>query len=367
VRSPIDDVIEVFERWLILKDRTSVYAVLGAVAANLLPGGDPVWLGIIGPPSSGKTEMLVSLSRLPFVVHGSALTPASFLSATPKKDQDKEATGGLLRQIGAFGIIVLKDFTTMLSLRPEANAEVFAVLREVFDGRYTRHVATDGGRTLSWQGKAGLVFAATNDFDRHHAAITAMGDRSLLIRLAPLKDQYKRALEHTGEATQQMRNELAGAVARLFEAVKNNKPRRLILKEEERIGRLVELAVLLRATVDRDRYTREIQVVHGAEGTARLFLCLERLLAGLDTLGVDRETALMVVERVAMDSVPPIRRRAYEYLTGVALQVETADVAVWLGRRTNTVRRHLEDLAAYGLIKLVPGGNGEADQWEALV
>jgi hypothetical protein len=220
VRSPIDDVIEVFERWLILKDRTSVYAVLGAVAANLLPGGDPVWLGIIGPPSSGKTEMLVSLSRLPFVVHGSALTPASFLSATPKKDQDKEATGGLLRQIGAFGIIVLKDFTTMLSLRPEANAEVFAVLREVFDGRYTRHVATDGGRTLSWQGKAGLVFAATNDFDRHHAAITAMGDRSLLIRLAPLKDQYKRALEHTGEATQQMRNELAGAVARLFEAVK---------------------------------------------------------------------------------------------------------------------------------------------------
>ena len=28
----------------------------------------------------------------------------------------------------------------MLSLRPEANAEVFAVLREVFDGRYTRHV-----------------------------------------------------------------------------------------------------------------------------------------------------------------------------------------------------------------------------------
>ena len=34
---PIDEVIEVFERWLILKDRTPIYAVLGAVAANLLP------------------------------------------------------------------------------------------------------------------------------------------------------------------------------------------------------------------------------------------------------------------------------------------------------------------------------------------
>ena len=59
-RRPIDEVIEVFERWLILKDPTPLYAVLGAVAANLLPG-DPVWLGLIAPPSSAKTEILNSL------------------------------------------------------------------------------------------------------------------------------------------------------------------------------------------------------------------------------------------------------------------------------------------------------------------
>jgi hypothetical protein len=43
---PIDEVIEVFERWLILKDRTPLYVVFGAVAANRLEG-DPVWLGLI--------------------------------------------------------------------------------------------------------------------------------------------------------------------------------------------------------------------------------------------------------------------------------------------------------------------------------
>ena len=158
-----------FERWLILKDRTPIYAVLGTVAANLLPGGDPVWLGLIAPPSSAKTEILNSLSKLPKVVQVSSLSPASFLSATSKKDQDEESTGGLLSQIGEFGIIVLKDFTTMLSLRPEVNAEVLAALREVFDGRYTRHVGTDGGRTMTWNGKVGLIFASTEAFDRHHA------------------------------------------------------------------------------------------------------------------------------------------------------------------------------------------------------
>jgi hypothetical protein len=43
---PIERVFEIFERWLILPSRTPVYAVLGTVAANLLPG-DPVWLGLV--------------------------------------------------------------------------------------------------------------------------------------------------------------------------------------------------------------------------------------------------------------------------------------------------------------------------------
>src|SRR5262245_4083348 len=65
--APIDEVIEVFERWLILKDPTPLYAVFGAIAANRLEG-DPVWLGLIAPPSSAKTEILNSLSGLPNVV-----------------------------------------------------------------------------------------------------------------------------------------------------------------------------------------------------------------------------------------------------------------------------------------------------------
>ena len=85
-RRPIDEVIEVFGRWLILKDPMPLYAVFGAVAANLVPG-DPVWLGLIAPPSSAKTEILISLSGLPYVVPVSSLSPASFLSATSKKDK----------------------------------------------------------------------------------------------------------------------------------------------------------------------------------------------------------------------------------------------------------------------------------------
>jgi hypothetical protein len=49
----IAQTLDVFQRWLIRPDPTPIYAILGAIAANLLPG-DPVWLALIAPPSSAK-------------------------------------------------------------------------------------------------------------------------------------------------------------------------------------------------------------------------------------------------------------------------------------------------------------------------
>ena len=100
-------------------------------------------------------------------------------------------------------------------------------------------------------------------------------------------------------------------------------------------------------------------------------LCLERLLAGLGALGLERKRAFAVVKTVAMDSVPPLRRQTYEYLCankdrfGDLMKMETPDIAEELGLPTNTVRRALEDLAAYHLVKRVKGGKGKADAWIA--
>jgi hypothetical protein len=259
----INETLAVFERWLILPNKTPVYAVLGTVAANLLPG-DPVWLGVIGPPSSAKTEILNSISMLPNVVQAATLTPAGLLSGTSKKQYDKEAKGGLLRQIGDFGIIALKDFGSVLSMRPDAKAEILAALREIYDGAWTRHLGTDGGRTLSWSGKIALLFAATGVIDAHYGVIGAMGDRFLLSRLAPVeKGQFSRALQHMGAGTIRMRKELAEAVARLF-AGRRPEPRPISQEEINRIDRIIMLVVRLRGAIERDRYSRDVEAIYGA-------------------------------------------------------------------------------------------------------
>ena len=148
-----------FEDRLYLPDPGIVVVSLGAVAANHLPG-DPVWLIVVGPPSSGKTEVLIAIAALPDVHRASTLTEAALLSGTPSKERAKGASGGLLHEIGEFGLIVCKDLTSILSMRHDTQAEVLGALREVYDGQYTRQVGTEGGRMLAGRARPGCSPAA---------------------------------------------------------------------------------------------------------------------------------------------------------------------------------------------------------------
>ncbi len=357
-----DDVVDVFKRWLYLPDDTPIYATYATIAAHELPG-DPVWLGLVAPPSGSKTETLNATSRLPNIYPAATITPAALLSGTSKRDKVAGAKGGLLRQIGESGIIVAKDFGSVLSMRPDAKAEILAALRELYDGSWTRHVGTDGGQSLTWQGKLGFLFGVTPALDSHHSVMSSMGERFLLCRLAPAgREQAERALDHSGKQTRIMRDEMAEIVAALFSG-KRGEPQPLAAEERAELVSLASLAVRLRSTVERDRQSREIESVHGAEGPARMVLTLERLLAGLDVLGCERRKALDVVRRVALDSVPPLRRRAFEWLRDRTTPAETKTVAEALGLPTNTVRRVLEDLAAYQLVSRHGQGVGQADLW----
>ena len=74
-----------------------------------------------------------------------------------------------------------------------------------------------------------------------------------------------------------------------------------------------------------------------------------------------------VVEAVALDSVPPARRHADEYLHNSTAATETTSkIAAALGLPTVTVRRTLEELVAYGLVKRTSQGQGNPDLWSIM-
>ena len=365
-RTCLDDVVAVFRRYLHLPDPCAVFAVLGAYAANRMEG-DPVWILIIGPASGGKTEVLLALLRLPDVRLVGTLTEPSLLSGVSKRDKVVGAKGGFLHEIGAFGIIVLKDFTSVLSMHRDARAAVLGALRECYDGSYSRGVGTDGGKLLSWTGKLGLVAGCTPSIDSHHAVISTMGERFVFLRLPPVDPvaQGMRALDRLGgEGEGQMRRELGEAVLSLFAGIEIPKTcPSLDIEAKRRLVALASLAVRCRSAVERDSFRREISLVPEPEAPARLVLILVRLLLGMKVVGVSDDDAWRVISKCALDSMPQLRRDVFELLRRHPEPLSTSRIAERTGYPAVTVRRACEDLTAHGVVVREVGGSGKTDQW----
>ena len=356
----LDETRATFRRWLHLPDTGVLDIVLGAVAANRVEG-DPVWLLLVGPPGGGKSEILNAIVGLEETFATATLTEAALLSGTPKREKAPDAKGGLLRAIGERGIIVCKDFGSVLNMNRDARAAVLAALREVFDGSWTRHVGTDGGRTLAWSGKVGFIGGCTPTIDRHHAVMGAMGERFTLYRLPPADPdaQARQALRHAGRE-KQMRRELAKAAAAVVEAL--DAPRERSEEETDRLVALATFVVRARSTVERDGHTREIELVSDPEAPTRLVIMLDRLLAGLDAIGCDRAEALALVTKAALDSIPALRLAVIATLDAED-DLDTNAIAEAVRHPATTTRRTLEDLVAHGLVLCRRQGEGKAHRW----
>ena len=359
-RQRLDALVEKFQQYLHLPDPGSLLITLGTIAANRLEG-PPVWLLIVGASSSGKTEILNPISALPDVYEAGNITEAGLLSGTPKKDCVEGATGGLLRQVGDRGIICCKDFTTVLSARLEQRASLLAAFREMYDGSWTRSLGTDGGTTLKWTGKVGLVGGVTPVIDKHHGFMNVMGERFVLWRVPEFDEisQGEVALDHAGSLNQ-MQGDLKESVLRFFRDIPHDET----LGEGPQVsksqrGFLISLAVVIthgRSTVIRDNYSREIELIVGPEGPGRVIKVLDRLRAGLQTIGLEPDETLPLLRHVAFSCMPVARSGVLRFMA--SSPNEACQTKALAGPAAippnNVLRRHLEDLDSSGLLRREP-------------
>ncbi len=75
----LQKVIETFREFIVWPEYDVIPIVLGSFIANL-GKGDAVYLLIVGPPASGKTEFIRSLGSHKSMYELSKLTPRTFIS-----------------------------------------------------------------------------------------------------------------------------------------------------------------------------------------------------------------------------------------------------------------------------------------------
>ena len=182
-------------------------------------------------------------------------------------------------------------------------------MREIHDGRWVRNVGSDGGQTLSWEGRIIVVGACTTAWDQAHKVIASMGDRFVLIGSNSSVGRIAagtRAIRNTGREAA-MRKEMAETVAGLIDNL-NPDPRDLSLQddEEDRILRAADIVTLARTGVETD-YRGDVIDAHAPEMPTRFAKQLTQIMRGAMAIGMPRNEALVLALRCARNSVPQLR------------------------------------------------------------
>jgi hypothetical protein len=387
-KTPLSYVVSVFQDHLFMPDPLPLYSVLGMIAANLIEG-DPIWLMLVGSSSSGKTELIWSTRKLPYVFPRDDLSKPGILSMAKPKERSRHSKGGLLMSIGMdkLGILLLEDFTVgVLSKRPQEMDELLGILRSLSKGSHSREGGTDH---IEWSGKFAMLTACTPNIDSYHVPLALMGNRFVFVRM-PKTDGEKEAekvLSRTHSRVKpsadaespedaepevlEMREHLADTVRDFFndhvdpghvqaqvrgsgneDGLSILKRMQISAKSTKHIIDIAALAVKCRSPVERNQYNREVENPPYEEGVPRMAGWLGQLYLGLKAIHLeDQEERWRVLTRVAIDSMPLIRRRALVAMSESEQPLALDQLCRLTGVGVKSMERTMWELQHFGIVQ----------------
>lgn len=333
---------EAVAKWLHL-DCDVVDLALATVLANKALG-DPVWILLVAPPSSGKTEIIRGLDKCPTVYPISAVTAHTFVSGWKDEGTDQEPS--LLKRLHEGDTLAIKDFGSLLSLHPNTKAEVFHQLREIYDGQYHKEFGT--GKGVHWEGRLGLIAGVTQAIEKEHTGLGELGERFLWYRL-DTTDQDAVAMQALADSGKedQMRQEIAAMFLHVMNLEHDLKQVAYAEADQVTEAAIARVLTVLRTPVPRHHYDKHVLYEPAPEGPARVAKALWKLILAVAAIRGHTELQsqdLGLARRIALDSMPSVRARVLPFLAQSGEWITAKDVAAQTTLPKGTVYHTLEDL-----------------------
>lgn len=363
------DVYRVFKKWLFL-DSTDAIDIMLATYVSQSIDGEPIWMFLVGPPGSAKTETLNSLSLVPSVYMTSTLTPHSLISGASWKDGGDPS---LIPRLDG-QVMVIKDFTSILSLRDTEKDEIFGILRDAFDGKCGKEFGN--GVVRKYESRFTIMAAVTPSIYSLSSSHTALGERFLKfgvgdnLRHKHEDDIIRRAISNIDRETT-MRAEMADVVQAFLagltapsgpttaspSSTATSTPTISLPSMSEamrtRVISLARFGARMRGSVTRDTYRNDIVTSRpSAEVGSRLGKQLAKLCQALATVhgtsSVD-ERDYRLVKKTVLDTIP---QRTEDVLRAMLLGcaatpdhvLSMQDISTATRYPTATISRILQDL-----------------------
>jgi hypothetical protein len=363
-----EELLKTYRHWLFLtKDDEEVLAVILATALDQDLPGDPIWIYVIGVPASKKTELVRALSEYPRIYTIDYLTPNTFISGKVAKNKETGEffpIAGILRDLNG-RVLVIKDFTVILSLSDVARTEIYGQLRAIYDGYLERAVGTLK-KPIRVEARLGIIAAVTPVIDHYTKAHSLLGERFLKARIK--SDQTDESTQKSSDNLgheMKMRMDLAKATAYYLNLVsKNPKNQQLTREQNDTLILLAKYVSVMRARVfGRYEHGRLVDLEPSEpEVPTRVVKNLKKVALGLAVVRQHENVTdedVKTVKRVARDCAIPLRQRLVENLarpTVTFIGTSNATPASAISDQTNlplnTVENELAKMVILNIVQI---------------
>lgn len=345
------EVEEAYRRWLHLESVDVLSVLFGSAFANRIEG-EPIWMFLVDPPGGGKSEMLMSLSEHPTVYATTSLTPQTLISGASFGGKDPSLIPLLNGKI-----LVIKDFTTIISMHYVQSQEICGSLRDGYDGQTAKNFGT--GVRRSYKSRFGILAGVTDKIEMFSTVHASLGERFLRYRIT---EGEQRVDEETKMLTAilninnkvRMRQELCSAANR---TLNRQMPDEVPVVGPEVVKKIIKLArfvSMLRATVERDRFRDTVQYRPTHEIGTRLALQLSKLGMGMAIYKGRKEVGqeeLAILTKVARDTAPERVVNVCRILSGQKTPIGAKEIGVFAHLPQSTIFRILDDLHLLRIVK----------------
>ena len=344
--SKLEEVKAVFDKWLYIVDPYWIEITLATIVANRWKI-DPLWMVILAPSSTGKTEIINSVSELADTYALSSLTPQTFISGM----KDKEMS--LIYKLNG-KTLLLKDLTTVLNMRSDDKAAIFSQLREIADGKLSK--AFGAVQTKFWEGKMGLMACCTGVLENQMLYNNQMGERMLVYKpvIGDMEAAGMKSLQSFGHEPK-MRAEFKEAMASFLKDMPRRPVEEIIISDEN-MKRIIDLGFIistLRCGVSRDQFRRSVNYRPAPEGVGRMikqFAMVAKAICEVRGSAAVGEYEMQVVEKVAWSNVHGLRMDIVDFLIKSGAHKSTQNIAEAIRMPGKTALEYLEDMLVLGFL-----------------
>jgi hypothetical protein len=351
------------KQWFHKPDLEALEVALSVAISHYFKRDDPVWLMVLGPPGTGKSSTIMgALSSLQETYLLDDLTPTTLLSgwgAGSTKEGKRKKDCSLLNNIGhdgdRSGIILMPDFTCFMAKRVEERQAIAGQLRKVYDGEYKR--MTGMGEWLEWQGKVTMMVCGTPAVESAWALMRDLGERFMQVRWGR-GEGIEQAVKASGQIGSE--REIKAGIRRLTQEFVDAATLQPVLTNpsviENGVVYLAEIVAICRGHVKREKDHKEILEIPEPEGPTRIMKALAQVARAHATLFRKADVGdddFRVSRRLAMDSLPPARRKILEAIANYPDgRVGWANLVRFTGIPPTSLTRNAEDLAALGVLQI---------------